>query len=108
MTQRTCNQCGLVAFGVTRAFAETEVAKFNAFYESAAPEIRECYGGPSSLAHYECCNVCGNEYDNFRASRPGDCPDGCTLSPIIADDSEYAPRSDCWGFEVTPATGVVL
>lgn len=83
---RTCNQCGRVAFGVTRVFAEAEVAKFNKFYESAAPEVRDSFGGPSSLAHYECCNQCGNEYTNFRDSVEGDCPAGCTLSPIIVEE----------------------
>lgn len=82
---RTCSSCGWVAFGVTREFAEAEVERFNQFYRSSPPEIRECYGGPSSIAHYECCNRCGNGYDNFRDSIKGDCPDGCTLSPIIVE-----------------------
>ena len=27
---------------------------------------------------------------------------------LETSEIEFAPRSDCWGFEVTPATGVVL
>ena len=80
---RTCNRCGWVAFGVTRAFAEAEVERFNAFYQSSPPEVRECYGGPSSVAHYECCNRCGNGYTGFHDSVKGDCPADCTLNPII-------------------------
>jgi len=82
---RTCNQCGWVAFGVTRAVAEAEVERFNQFYQSSPPETKELYGGPSSIAHYECCNRCGNEHTGFHASEKGDCPDGCTLSPIIVE-----------------------
>ena len=85
MTCRTCNQRGCVAFGVTRAFAEAEVARFNKFYHKSPPETRECYSGPSSVAHYECCGACGNDYPNFRDAKPGDRPDGCTLSPIIVE-----------------------
>lgn len=104
---RTCNQCGWVAFAVTRAFAVAETARFNKFYTESPPEVRECYGGPSSIAHYECCNRCGNEHTNFRGSVEGDCPDGCTLSPIIVEDSEY-PAAAGTGWEVTPATGVEI
>lgn len=82
---RTCNQCGWVAFGVSREFAEKEVRRFNQFYEASLPAIRECYSGPSSVAHYECCHRCGNGYEDFRDAKPGDCPDGCTLSPIIVE-----------------------
>lgn len=85
MSLQTCNQCGRVAFGVTRAFAEAEVAKFNAFYESAAPEVRKCYSGPSSIAHYECCRQCGDGHTNFHDSVEGDCPRGCTIGPIIVE-----------------------
>ena len=82
---RTCNQCGWVAFGVSRDYAEEEVARFNKFYEASAPEVRDCYGGPSSIAHYECCNRCGESYKNFRDSVDGDCPAGCTISPVIVE-----------------------
>ena len=82
---RTCNQCGWVAFGVSRAFAEAAVARFNAFYEASLPEIRECYSGPSSIVHYECCHRCGSAHANFHDSEAGDCPDGCTLSPVIVE-----------------------
>ena len=87
MTQRTCNNCGWVAFGVTRAFAEAEVERFNQFYQSSPPETRECYGGPSSIAHYECCHRCGNGFTEFHDSEAGDCPAGCTISPIIVEGS---------------------
>lgn len=84
---RTCNQCGWVAFSVTREFAVAEVERFNEFYRSSPPEVRECYSGPSSVAHYECCHRCGNEHTNYRDSVEGDCPAGCTLNPIIVEES---------------------
>lgn len=84
---RTCNQCGRVAFGVSREFAEAEVYRFNKFYEASRPDVRECYSGPSSVLHYECCNGCGNGHTDFRDSVEGDCPAGCTISPIIVDEA---------------------
>ena len=83
---RTCNQCGWVAFGVTRQFAEDEVARFNKFFNESPPETQRLYAGPSSVAHYECCIRCGNEYTKFHDSKEGDCPDGCTLNPIIVEE----------------------
>ena len=83
MSDRTCNQCGWVHFGVTRKFAEAEVARFNAFYEASTPSVQKQYGGPSHIRQYLWCNACGNSHVNFRDSKPGDCPDGCTISPIV-------------------------
>ncbi len=83
---RTCNQRGWVAFGVTREFAQTEVERFNKFYNESPPEVRECYNGPSSIAHYEYCSRCGNGHAGFHDSGAGDCPDGCTLPPIIVEE----------------------
>ena len=85
MNQRTCNNCGWVHFGVTRQSAEDSVAMFNAFYEASTPEVQAMYGSPSHIRHYLWCNVCGNSHVNFRDAKPGDCPDGCTISPIIAE-----------------------
>jgi hypothetical protein len=81
----TCNRCGWVMFDVTREQAETEVAKFNEYFWSAARTIRDSYGGPSHISHYEYCALCRNSYKDFRETKPGDCPDGCTLNPIIKE-----------------------
>ena len=83
--QRTCLSCGWVHFSRTREFAEAEVAAFNKFYDAAPPETQEMYGGRSKIENYERCSLCGGSYTNFRDSVKGDCPDGCTLSPIITD-----------------------
>jgi hypothetical protein len=103
---RTCNQCGWVAFGVTRELAETQVARFNKFYLAQPPAVQHCYSGPSSIAHYECCTRCGNEHENFRDSVEGDCPDGCTISPIIVEHVYPAPAVT--GYEVAPPSGVEI
>lgn len=84
MTERTCNNCGWVAFAVTREYAEAEVAKFNAWFDKQTQVIKDAYGGTgSSIGGYERCMSCGGPYTNFRASKPGDAPNGCTLNPII-------------------------
>jgi len=83
---RTCLKCGWVYFGVSREYAENEVKKFNEFFETLSKkDQKDLYGGHgSSIASYESC-WCGNKYDNFRDSKPGDCPRGCTISPIIVE-----------------------
>ena len=81
---RTCKTCGQVAFAVSRQFAEYEVKRFNDFFETLNGGDRESFGNrKASMAIYERCTVCGGSYDNFRVSKLGDCPTGCTLSPII-------------------------
>lgn len=87
---RTCLKCGRVAFGVSRECAETLVSDFNDFFDSADAVTRESYGNRrSTIVSYERCTQCGNWCTNFRDAVDGDCPDGCTLSPIIVEaDSE--------------------
>lgn len=47
---RTCNNCGWVHFGVTREFAEAEVARFNAYFDALTQEQQEgIYGGQEIL-----------------------------------------------------------
>lgn len=84
---RTCNNCGWVHFGVSRKFAIGEVNSFKKFYDKLSrQEQLDFYGGKtSSLRNYEHCFNCDSVYTNFRDSVPGDCPDGCTLQPIIYD-----------------------
>ena len=85
MSCRTCNNCGWVHFGVTREFAETEVAKFNAYFDGLSGEKQQDYygGRKSSIRQYEKCFFCGGSYENFRPFVDGDCPTGCTIQPII-------------------------
>ena len=80
----TCNQCGWVAFGVTREHAVEEVARFNAYFDGSPPEVQEMFGNRrSDVSHYTFCHRCGGE--KFHDSEAGDCPAGCTLSPIIVE-----------------------
>jgi ribosomal protein L37E len=84
-TKVTCNKCGRVHFYVTRKYAEEQVAKFNDFYDSLDKEKQnDYYGGKcASIKSYEHCMRCGNVYKDFREYKNGDCPDGCTIGPII-------------------------
>ena len=82
----TCNKCGWVYFAVSREYAENEVKTFNEYFKTLSKEDQELYygGKGANIKSYEKC-WCGNNHTNFRDSSHGDCPDGCTLSPIIND-----------------------
>ena len=87
--ERTCNNCGRVGFAVSRKFAEEQVKLFGEYYNSlSAKKQQENYGGhPATISDYDQCG-CGNPHTNFRASRDEDCPNGCTLSPIIFEEDD--------------------
>ena len=87
-TLRTCRKCGWVASGVSRAFAQAGVDKFNSYFDSLTTKQQsDYYGGKSaSIRDYEHCGRCGGLFTNFRPFRAGDCPDGCTLNPIIVEE----------------------
>jgi hypothetical protein len=88
MRERTCLKCGWVAFGVTREYAEDEVERFNAFFDASDAETREAYGNRhSTIKAYEHCMLCRGPWTNFRDAVEGDCPIGCTLNPIIVEES---------------------
>lgn len=79
----TCTKCGWVHFAVTRAFAEAEVERFNTYFATLTKEEQDLYysGEGSSIKSYEHCNLCSGK--DFRPSQPDDCPDGCTIGPVI-------------------------
>ena len=81
----TCNNCGWIHFGVTRDFALAEVQSFKVYFNSLSIQDRENYykNRPTRIEDYESCHRCGGTYRNFSKSKPGDCPDGCTIGPII-------------------------
>lgn len=85
---RTCNKCGWVHFGVSRKYAEDEVANFKVYFDSLPKEKQDdFYGGkPSNIKNYEHCMFCHGPYTNFRDAKYGDCPDGCTINPIINEE----------------------
>lgn len=82
---RTCIQCGWVHFGVSREYAEREVKEFNEYYDKQPTEVKELFGSHSNIKNYERCGCCGGSYKNFRVSKENDCPEGCTLNPIICN-----------------------
>ena len=86
MNLRTCNRCGWVHVGVTRAFAEDAVASFNTYFEAQVPSVREMFGNKhAGISEYERCDRCGGPHTNMREFTAGDCPDGCTIGPIIVE-----------------------
>lgn len=86
----TCTKCGWVHVAYTREQAEACVKSFNDYFETLSVEKQnDYYGGTGSSLEkdYIGCNVCKNE--TFRPSKDGDCPDGCTIGPVI-----YEEKSD--------------
>lgn len=81
----TCQSCGWVHFEVSRQYAEDEVKSFNEYFDGLTAEQQQDFynGKKSSVQNYERCMSCGGHYSNFRDSRVGDYPDGCTINPII-------------------------
>lgn len=87
MSLRTCNACGWVHVGVSRASAEEQIRTFNEYVQSIDPETWKLYWGSrlSEISEYERCLNCGGSYQNFREAKGRDCPSGCTLNPIIEE-----------------------
>lgn len=79
----TCKICGWVHVAVPRGWAESEVEKFNSFYDMAPSQVREHYTQRSDISAYEKCFRCGAHYSEMKPSKPEDCPTGVTLQPII-------------------------
>lgn len=91
MSTLTCNACGWVHFAVSREYAEDEVWRFNQYFAGLDASARELWGNkPSTIDTYLRCFNCGGDYKNFRPSRPGDCPDGVTMQPILEDTDHDA------------------
>lgn len=90
MNYRTCNQCGWVHVAVSRQYAEDAVAPFLEYFNGLSKETQESlYGGKQNVIQdYETCEFCGGPHTNFREYKHGDCPDGCTIGPIIYEESE--------------------
>jgi hypothetical protein len=79
----TCKSCGWVHFGVSIEAAENEIRKFNDFYRRATQEVRDSYGGPSSLENYCKCFRCGGPHTEFRRALKKEIPFGSTIQPIL-------------------------
>lgn len=71
---RTCNKCGWVHFGVTKAtLASLQM---------------------SDPASYMKCFRCANPASNFRQGLEADCPMGSTIQGIFVEDDGEAPATD--------------
>lgn len=84
----TCNKCGWVYFVVSREYIENWKKDWEVFWPTLDAQGKENYGlpnGPPTDKQYLKC-WCGNSYKNFRDSKPEDCPNGCTISPILDRD----------------------
>lgn len=92
----TCNNCGWVHFPVSKDYVQKQTQEFGDFWDAASKETKanywnEKYRGPmpdlypraEHAAGYKKCFKCGESYKNFRESKEGDCPDGCTIGPIL-------------------------
>jgi ribosomal protein L37E len=85
-----CRGCGWASYAVTRAWAEEQITRFNAYYESADEATRSSFGGPSSPSDYRCLRCDGTA---FRPALPEDrIPNYVTLSPVICDELAEDPE----------------
>jgi hypothetical protein len=82
--------------GVTLEHAWAERWKFNEYYKTLSlKEQVNFYGGsPSSITQYLMCHACGAFCTNMREYQEGDCPDGVTLSPIVAHSQLVFDRAE--------------
>jgi hypothetical protein len=94
--QLTCNNCGWVHFGVSREYVEKQTQEFGDYWDAADKETKESFWsravrGPmpdlfpraEHALGYTKCQRCRGSYTNFRESKEGDCPNGCTIGPIL-------------------------
>lgn len=86
----TCNRCGWVHFRVRREDAEAEVKRFNAYFDALPDKTKKDYygGKKAGMKTYERCFFCGQTDGDFRPAIKGDCPIGCTLQPVVFEQSE--------------------
>lgn len=78
----TCIRCGRIGFAVSRAEAEMHVARHNAM-RLEPPDNARFWPTPTSLDSYRCLG-CGS-WGPYRPARPGDCPSGVTINPVVTD-----------------------
>jgi len=87
MSRVTCKQCGWVHFQVSSQYIDKWEADWKIFWAKSSQETREAYGCPNEPPKrdgYYKCFFCGGDYTNFRDFKAGDCPEGCTIQPILS------------------------
>ena len=88
----TCDGCSKVSFAVSREYAEDEVRRFNAYYETLDSETQSHFGGPSSLDDYVCLYCGGSSFHPASASdqkRAG----GHTINPVVVGLAVNRPQA---------------
>lgn len=75
--------------GVTKAYAEEEVAEFNKWYEAQNKETQSHYHWPSDMSEYRCCKNM-----ELRDFVEGDCPNGVTMSAVIDERLKQQERKE--------------
>lgn len=85
MKEVTCCKCGWVHYEMSMEEIVQNVKTFNDYYDTLTETEQQTYygGNKSSIERYTKCLNCGNIYTDFRDSKEGDCPDGCTINPIM-------------------------
>jgi hypothetical protein len=78
----TCDDCSRVSFAVTREYAEDEVRRFNAYYETLDSETQSHFGGPSSLDNYVCLSCGGSSFHPATVSDQKRA-EGHTVNPVV-------------------------
>ncbi len=78
----TCIKCGWVSFAVNKKEATKQVKRFNKYFETLSKkDQQDYYGGKKSSIKKYVCLLCGGR--DFRPTKEGDRPMGCTLGPVI-------------------------
>ena len=81
----TCSKCGWVHMGRSLADVTSEVARFNAFYDTLDLAGKDNYSGPSSVETYRKCFGCGADNAHMRPYVNGDLSEdrAVTIQPIL-------------------------
>ena len=80
----TCTHCSWVSMLVTREYANNQIKEFNEWFEKQSDATKKHYSNtPSTIKNYACL-VCG-KFGPYRDYQEGDCPEGCTIGPVIDD-----------------------
>jgi hypothetical protein len=77
----TCVTCGWVSYAVSRAEAETEVARMRAYLATLSEQDRRGWSSEGPSVEKYVCRSCGGT--DFRPARAEDCPDGATTNPVV-------------------------
>lgn len=83
----TCLNCGWVHFSVSKDYVNNWQEEWKKYWPTLDKEGREMFGlpdgPPGPEEEYYKCFFCRGSYKNFRDSKLNDCPDGCTIQPIL-------------------------